>query len=93
MMKSSMNKSISPFPKDMQVVILLFDMFIHQFLLILCHRYIEEEDLLRFLHSEEVNTIFPLFEGAIETGRITKSSFRNWVVKLLHAYNTITLLS
>ncbi|KAK3000903.1 hypothetical protein RJ639_020363 [Escallonia herrerae] len=46
-------------------------------------KYIEEEDLLRFLKSEEVYTIFPLFEGAIETGRITKSSFRIWVV---HAY-------
>ncbi|KAJ6433947.1 hypothetical protein OIU84_017622 [Salix udensis] len=46
-------------------------------------RYIEEEDLLRFLKSVEVHTIFPLFEGAVETGKITKSSFRNWVV---HAY-------
>ncbi|KAJ9185667.1 hypothetical protein P3X46_005267 [Hevea brasiliensis] len=46
-------------------------------------KYIEEEDLLRFLKSEEVHTIFPLFEGAVETGKITKSSFRNWVV---HAY-------
>ncbi|WCJ27708.1 Mechanosensitive ion channel family protein [Euphorbia peplus] len=46
-------------------------------------KYIEEEDMLRFLKSEEVHTIFPLFEGALETGRITKSSFRNWVV---HAY-------
>nr|POF27176.1 mechanosensitive ion channel protein 10 [Quercus suber] len=46
-------------------------------------KYIDEEDLLKFLKSEEVNTIFPLFEGALETGRITKSSFRNWVV---HAY-------
>ncbi|KAL3739129.1 hypothetical protein ACJRO7_020517 [Eucalyptus globulus] len=46
-------------------------------------KYIEEEDLLRFLKREEVHTIFPLFEGAMETGRITKSSFGNWVV---HAY-------
>ncbi|KAM3684906.1 hypothetical protein ACB094_11G080100 [Castanea mollissima] len=46
-------------------------------------KYIDEEDLLKFLKSEEVKTIFPLFEGALETGRITKSSFRNWVV---HAY-------
>ncbi|MBA0727798.1 hypothetical protein Golax_000754, partial [Gossypium laxum] len=45
--------------------------------------YIEEEDLLKFLNSEEVHTIFPLFEGALETGKISKSSFRNWVV---HAY-------
>ncbi|CAI0375199.1 unnamed protein product, partial [Linum tenue] len=43
--------------------------------------YIEEEDLLRFLTTEEVHTIFPLFEGALETGRITKSSFKNWVVR------------
>ncbi|XP_021282535.1 mechanosensitive ion channel protein 10-like [Herrania umbratica] len=46
-------------------------------------KYIEEEDLLRFLISEEVHTIVPLFEGALETGKISKSSFRNWVV---HAY-------
>ncbi|XP_024042028.1 mechanosensitive ion channel protein 10 [Citrus clementina] len=46
-------------------------------------KYIEEQDLLRFLKREEVHTIFPLFEGALETGRISKSSFRNWVV---HAY-------
>uniref|UniRef100_A0A2N9IP40 Mechanosensitive ion channel protein n=1 Tax=Fagus sylvatica TaxID=28930 RepID=A0A2N9IP40_FAGSY len=46
-------------------------------------KYIDEDDLLKFLKSEEVHTIFPLFEGAVETGRITKSSFRNWVV---HAY-------
>ncbi|PRQ56525.1 putative mechanosensitive ion channel MscS, LSM domain-containing protein [Rosa chinensis] len=46
-------------------------------------KYIEEEDLLRFLKTDEIHTIFPLFEGATETGRITKASFRNWVV---HAY-------
>ncbi|KAF3447574.1 hypothetical protein FNV43_RR12761 [Rhamnella rubrinervis] len=45
-------------------------------------KYIEEEDLLGFLKSEEVHTIFPLFEGA-ERGKISKSAFRNWVV---HAY-------
>nr|TKR74673.1 mechanosensitive ion channel protein 10-like [Populus alba] len=43
-------------------------------------KYIEEEDLLRFLKTVEVHSIFPLFEGAVETGKITKSSFRNWVV-------------
>ncbi|KAH8491470.1 hypothetical protein H0E87_023559 [Populus deltoides] len=46
-------------------------------------KYIEEEDLLKFLKTVEVHSIFPLFEGAVETGKITKSSFRNWVV---HAY-------
>ncbi|KAK9144159.1 hypothetical protein Sjap_004062 [Stephania japonica] len=44
-------------------------------------KYIEEEDLLRFLRWEEIHTIFPLFEGAIETGHISKSAFRNWVVR------------
>ncbi|GMH26791.1 hypothetical protein Nepgr_028634 [Nepenthes gracilis] len=44
-------------------------------------KYIEEEDLARFLKPVEIHTIFPLFEGALETGRITKSSFRNWVVR------------
>ncbi|KAL5770137.1 hypothetical protein ACOSP7_014291 [Xanthoceras sorbifolium] len=43
-------------------------------------KYIEEEDLLRFLKREEIHTVFPLFEGALESGRISKSSFRNWVV-------------
>ncbi|XP_023513519.1 mechanosensitive ion channel protein 10-like [Cucurbita pepo subsp. pepo] len=46
-------------------------------------RSIGEDDLLRFLKVEEVTTIFPLFEGAMETGKISKSAFRNWVV---HAY-------
>ncbi|KAK6251591.1 Mechanosensitive ion channel MscS - like 5 [Theobroma cacao] len=45
------------------------------------YKYIEEEDLMRFLKGVEVYTIFPLFEGALETGRISKSSFRNWVVR------------
>ncbi|XWS57968.1 hypothetical protein CRYUN_Cryun09bG0218800 [Craigia yunnanensis] len=57
-------------------------------------KYIEEEDLLRFLNNEEVHTILPLFEGALETGNISKSSFRNWVVQayveskaLVHSLN------
>lgn len=44
-------------------------------------RYIAEEDLARFLKRDEIHAILPLFEGALETGRITKSSFRNWVVR------------
>ncbi|KAK4270545.1 hypothetical protein QN277_023568 [Acacia crassicarpa] len=44
-------------------------------------KYIVEEDLLRFLKRDEVYMTFPLFGGAIETGKITKSSFRNWVVQ------------
>ncbi|XP_022869579.1 mechanosensitive ion channel protein 10-like isoform X2 [Olea europaea var. sylvestris] len=48
------------------------------------HKYIDENDLLRFMPKEEVDNTIPLFEGAVEARRIKKSSFRNWVVK---AYN------
>ncbi|RZB60462.1 Mechanosensitive ion channel protein 10 isoform B [Glycine soja] len=46
-------------------------------------KYIEEEDLMRFLKRVEIHTIFPLFEGALETGQISRSSFRNWVFVLI----------
>ncbi|KAJ4967119.1 hypothetical protein NE237_018968 [Protea cynaroides] len=45
-------------------------------------KYIDEEDLLRFLNKEEVGNVLPLFEGAVETGKIKKSALRNWVVKV-----------
>ncbi|GLJ11654.1 hypothetical protein SUGI_0173680 [Cryptomeria japonica] len=45
-------------------------------------KYIEEEDLLRFLKKNEVASIFPLFEGALESGKIRKSALRNWVVNV-----------
>ncbi|KAL9242155.1 hypothetical protein vseg_016182 [Gypsophila vaccaria] len=44
------------------------------------HKYIDEEDLLRFLKLDEVHEVFRSFEGAIETGKIKKSSLRKWVV-------------
>ncbi|XP_004509542.3 mechanosensitive ion channel protein 10-like [Cicer arietinum] len=44
-------------------------------------KYIEEVDLMRFLKRVEIHTIFPLFEGALETGKISRSSFRNWVIR------------
>ncbi|XP_057964707.1 mechanosensitive ion channel protein 10-like isoform X1 [Malania oleifera] len=44
-------------------------------------KYIEEEDLSRFLKRVEIHTIFPFFEGALKTGRISRSSFKNWVVR------------
>ncbi|KAL2333959.1 hypothetical protein Fmac_015172 [Flemingia macrophylla] len=44
-------------------------------------KYIEEEDLMRFLKRVEIHTIFPLFEGSLETGKISRSSFRNWVIR------------
>ncbi|KAF7148295.1 hypothetical protein RHSIM_Rhsim03G0229900 [Rhododendron simsii] len=46
-------------------------------------KYIFEEDLLRFMRKEEVVDVLPLFAGAAETGKIKKSSLRNWVVRFL----------
>ncbi|KAK1261333.1 Mechanosensitive ion channel protein 10 [Acorus gramineus] len=58
------------------------------------HKYIEEDDLLKFLKIEEVHTILPLFAGAAETRMIKRSAFRDWVVRayrerksLAHALN------
>uniref|UniRef100_A0A7N0V3A7 Mechanosensitive ion channel protein n=1 Tax=Kalanchoe fedtschenkoi TaxID=63787 RepID=A0A7N0V3A7_KALFE len=44
-------------------------------------KYIDEEDLMRFMIKEEVDLVFPLFEGA-ETGRIDRKALTNWVVKV-----------
>lgn len=44
------------------------------------HKYIEEEDLLPFMKMNEVEQVFPLFQGAIETGKIKKSALKKWVV-------------
>ncbi|XP_048500683.1 mechanosensitive ion channel protein 10 isoform X2 [Beta vulgaris subsp. vulgaris] len=52
-------------------------------------KYIEEEDLARFLKRVEIHVILPLFEGAIETRRITRSSFRNWVM-IVEEMNILT---
>lgn len=41
--------------------------------------YIDEDDLLRFMIKEEVDLVFPLFEGS-NTGKIDLKSFTNWVV-------------
>ncbi|KAG0503886.1 hypothetical protein HPP92_003958 [Vanilla planifolia] len=44
-------------------------------------KYIDVEDLMRFLSKEEVKYVLPLFAGASKVGKIKKSSLRNWVVK------------
>ncbi|KAK7411880.1 hypothetical protein VNO78_03323 [Psophocarpus tetragonolobus] len=46
------------------------------------NEYIEKDDLLRFMKKEEVENVFPLFEGALETGRINRKSLKNWLVKV-----------
>ncbi|KAJ4708968.1 Mechanosensitive ion channel protein [Melia azedarach] len=56
-------------------------------------KYIEEDDLLRFMIKEEVELVFPLIEGW-EKGQIDKKALTEWVVKvykdrqaLAHALN------
>ncbi|XP_015571684.2 mechanosensitive ion channel protein 10 [Ricinus communis] len=45
-------------------------------------KYIDEEDLLRFMKKEEVDNVIPLFEGATETRKIKRSTLKNWLVNV-----------
>lgn len=45
-------------------------------------RYIEEEDLLRFMIKEEVDLVFPLIEGW-DKGQIDRKALTDWVVRSL----------
>ncbi|XWS17600.1 hypothetical protein CRYUN_Cryun33cG0080900 [Craigia yunnanensis] len=54
-----------------------------------CNRnYIDEDDLLRFMIREEVDLVFPLFEGS-STGKIDRKSFTNWVIKVYKDLKTL----
>ncbi|KAL4335293.1 hypothetical protein GQ457_07G039070 [Hibiscus cannabinus] len=50
--------------------------------------YIDEDDLLRFMIKEEVDLVFPLFEGS-STGKIDRKSFTNWVIKVYQDRKTL----
>ncbi|MBA0777663.1 hypothetical protein Gotri_005658 [Gossypium trilobum] len=52
------------------------------------HNYIDEVDLLRFMIKEEVDLVFPLFEGS-NTGKIDRKSFTNWVIKVYKDQKTL----
>uniref|UniRef100_A0A2N9J0R4 Mechanosensitive ion channel MscS domain-containing protein n=1 Tax=Fagus sylvatica TaxID=28930 RepID=A0A2N9J0R4_FAGSY len=45
-------------------------------------KYIDEEDLLRFMKKEEVDNVLPLFEGAAKIGKIKRKSLKNWLVNV-----------
>ncbi|KAL5559510.1 hypothetical protein UlMin_035721 [Ulmus minor] len=51
-------------------------------------RYIDEDDLLRFMIKEEVLLVFPLFEGW-ETGKIDREALTDWVVKVYNARKSL----
>lgn len=42
-----------------------------------------EDDLARFLEEEELARALPLFDGAVETGKITPQVLKNWVVSFI----------
>ncbi|KAL4589447.1 hypothetical protein LXL04_002354 [Taraxacum kok-saghyz] len=45
-------------------------------------KYINEDDLLRFMDSDDVKKVLSLFQGAVETGKIKKKFFSKWVVNV-----------
>jgi len=51
-------------------------------LLSLFCRYIYPDDLMRFMQEDEAAKTMNLFEGASDSGRISKASLKNWVVRI-----------
>ncbi|KAH7278985.1 hypothetical protein KP509_38G068100 [Ceratopteris richardii] len=45
-------------------------------------RSIDSEDLLRFMPADEIPRVMCWFEGAKDTGKITKKALKNWVVNI-----------
>jgi len=45
------------------------------------------------MRIEEVENLLPLFEGAVETGRIKRKSLKNWLVKSLDIVFSIYLFN
>ncbi|XP_038878911.1 mechanosensitive ion channel protein 10-like [Benincasa hispida] len=45
-------------------------------------KYIDEDDLFRFMSKEEIDNVLPLFEGGVETGKIKRKTLKNWLVNV-----------
>ncbi|CAM8899359.1 unnamed protein product [Rhodiola kirilowii] len=54
-------------------------------------KHIRLEDLMRFMGKDEAEKTLSLFEGASETGKISKSSLKNWVVKAFRERRALSL--
>ncbi|CAJ2630921.1 unnamed protein product [Trifolium pratense] len=54
-------------------------------------RFIYPEDLMRFMREDEAIKTINLFEGAIDTGRISKSALKNWVVNAFRERRALAL--
>lgn len=47
---------------------------------VIMNRYIDEDELRRFMIKEEVRMVYPLLAEA-ETGQITRKSLTDWLVR------------
>ncbi|CBI27836.3 hypothetical protein VitviT2T_016304 [Vitis vinifera] len=54
-------------------------------------KYIHEKDLWCFMKKQDVDNLLPLFEGASETRKIKRSSFKKWVVKVYSERKSLAL--
>ncbi|CAK9234871.1 unnamed protein product [Sphagnum troendelagicum] len=54
-------------------------------------KHITEFDLLRFMNEEEVSRTLPLFDGAMESGRITPRVLKSWVVNVYRERRALSL--
>ncbi|KAI4350243.1 hypothetical protein L6164_004716 [Bauhinia variegata] len=54
-------------------------------------RYIFLEDLMRFLREDEAVKAMNFFEGASESGKISKSALKNWVVNAYRERRALSL--
>ncbi|CAO2815673.1 unnamed protein product [Amaranthus hypochondriacus] len=54
-------------------------------------KYICYNDLLRFMQEDEALKTMGLFEGASETGKISKSALKNWVVNAFRERRALAL--
>ncbi|XP_061337450.1 mechanosensitive ion channel protein 6-like isoform X1 [Gastrolobium bilobum] len=54
-------------------------------------RYIFPEDLMRFMREDEAAKTMNLFEGASDSGKISKSALKNWVVNAFRERRALAL--
>ncbi|CAL0316232.1 unnamed protein product [Lupinus luteus] len=54
-------------------------------------RYIRSVDLMRFMREDEVERTFNLFEGASDSGKISRSALKNWVVNAFRERRALAL--
>ncbi|KAL2609779.1 hypothetical protein R1flu_028352 [Riccia fluitans] len=55
------------------------------------HKYISEDDLLRFMREDEVNKALHLFESGFETKKITKIALIAWVINVYKERRSLAL--